>query len=292
MCGICPRGCRVNRDSVAGFCGVGNLPVVAKAFLHKWEEPCISGTNGSGTVFFSGCNLKCVYCQNYQISQENFGREVSIGKLRDIYIFLQAKGAHNINLVNPTHFVSSIRDSLIGLDELEIPVVYNSNGYDSIEGLEYMKGVVDVYLPDLKYFSPETAARYSGASDYFDIATRAILEMYAQVGPPLLDSNGVIRRGLIIRHLILPGQYKESIKILDWIRANLPNDIYISLMSQYTPYYKARCHKEIDRRITTMEYRKVVDHLYKLGLENGYVQERESAKEEYIPDFNLEGVKE
>lgn len=269
---------------------MADKPVVAKAFLHKWEEPCISGTNGSGTVFFSGCNLKCVYCQNYYISQENYGKEISIDGLSHIFISLQNMGAHNVNLVNPTHFVTQIRKAVLNSADLRIPVVYNSNGYESLEGLKQMEGIADIYLPDLKYYSSIVSSRYSAAANYFETAAESILEMYRQVGIPVFDENGIIKRGLIIRHLILPGLYKESIKILDWIKNNLPEGIYISLMSQYTPYYKAECYPEINRRITRREYEKVVNHLFKLGLENGYIQERDSAKEEYIPDFNLEGV--
>lgn len=289
-CNICPKACNANREKSKGFCGMGKLPVVAKAFLHMWEEPCISGTGGSGTVFFSGCNLKCVFCQNYRISQENFGKEISINRLGEIFLSLQQKGAHNINLVNPSHFVEQIRECITGMTDLKIPVIYNSNGYESISALKLMDGVVDVYLPDIKYFSSEVSAKYSGVTDYFKIASQAVIEMYRQVGGPVLDNRGIIKKGLIIRHLILPGHAKESILVLDWIRQNLPNDIYVSLMSQYTPYYKAENYPEISRRIIRREYEKVVDHFMKLGFENGYIQERDSAKEEYIPEFNLEGV--
>lgn len=290
MCELCPRGCKVDRNINTGFCSMGSFPVVAKAFLHQWEEPCISGTRGSGTVFFSGCNLKCVYCQNYRISQENFGREITTGKLTEVYAYLKSQGAHNVNLVNPTHFIVQIKESLIDKGDLGIPVIYNSNGYESLKGLKLADGIIDIYLPDLKYFSAEVSRKYSNASDYFETATAAILEMYRQVGNPVLDGDGLVKRGLIIRHLILPGLADESTKVLTWIRNNLPKDVYISLMSQYTPYYHAGCHPEINRRITRREYEKVVNHVYKLGIENGYIQERDSAKEEYIPDFNLEGL--
>jgi putative pyruvate formate lyase activating enzyme len=289
-CNICPRLCNVNREVKKGFCSMGESPVVAKAFLHMWEEPCISGTKGSGTVFFSGCNLKCVFCQNYTISQENFGKEISPEDLTGIFEKLQNEGAHNINLVNPTHFVIQIKESISESQTLNIPVVYNSNGYESMRGLQVIEGSIDVFLPDLKYYNKETSKRYSGASDYFDTAAASILEMYRQVGNPVFDENGIIQKGLIIRHLILPGMAQESIKILDWIAANLPKEVMVSVMSQYTPYYKAGCCSEINRRITRREYEKVVNHVYKLGLENGYIQERDSAVEEYIPDFNLEGL--
>lgn len=290
ICTLCPRNCKVDRAVSTGFCGMTERIKVAKAYLHRWEEPCISGTNGSGTVFFSGCNLKCIYCQNSKISQENFGREVTIDELRQIYLKLKREGAHNINLVSPTHYIERIRESLKDKNALGLPVVYNSNGYESLEGLRLMDGVVDVYLPDLKYFSSESAARYSGARDYFEKAASSVLEMYRQVGSPAFDEQGIIKKGLLIRHLILPGLAGESIKILDWIHANLPQDVYISLMSQYIPCYKAKGHAELDRRITRREYDRVVNHLFRLELENGYIQERDSAAEEYIPDFDLEGL--
>ena len=289
-CLYCPRKCGADREIYVGYCGMGKLPVVAKACLHHWEEPCISGTGGSGTVFFSGCNLKCVFCQNYNISHDKFGREITVEKLADIFLMLQKKGAHNINLVTPSHFVPQIRLALDYATGLSIPVVYNSNGYDSIDSLKIMEGYVGIYLPDLKYFNPETAAKYSGAKDYFDIASAAIKEMYRQTGAALLDKDGIMKRGVIIRHLILPGYSSESVKLLDWLKANMPEDIHISLMSQYTPYNNSCLPQEINRRITAYEYDRVVGRFYKLGFKNGYIQDRESASEEYIPDFNLEGL--
>ncbi len=290
VCSSCPRKCNADRQSADGFCGTGELPVVAKAFLHPWEEPCISGSRGSGTVFFSGCNLKCVYCQNYRISHENFGSEISIEKLSEIFQKLQEKGSHNINLVTPSHFVRQISLALKLAGTLEIPVVYNSNGYDSLDSLTMMEGMVNVYLPDLKYFSSGVSLKYSGAEDYFETASKALPEMYRQTGPAIFDEDGIMKRGMIIRHLILPGHSGESVKLLEWINANMPEDIHLSLMSQYTPYHKACMHPELNRRITAWEYEKVLGKFYKLGFKNGYVQERESASEEYIPDFNLEGV--
>ena len=290
ICKICPRECKVNRENTIGVCGMGSVPKVAKAFLHKWEEPCISGVNGSGTVFFSGCNLRCCFCQNYAISHENFGKEVSIQRLGQIYLELAKKGAHNINLVNPTHFLPQIKESITNVEGLKIPFVYNSNGYESIKGLKTVEGLIDVFLPDFKYYSPKISLRYSGVDDYFEVTAAAILEMYRQVGGPVFDENGLIARGLIIRHLILPGQAKESIKILDFIKSHFPQNIYISLMSQYTPFYNTEAYPEINRVITRREYDRVLSHFIKLGFENGYIQERESADEEYIPNFNLDGV--
>lgn len=290
LCDVCPRQCSADRARSGGFCRMGNNPVVAKACLHMWEEPCISGSRGSGTVFFSGCNLKCVYCQNYRISHENFGQELTVTQLASIFLSLQQKGAHNINLVTPSHFVRPIRKAIQAAEGLKLPLIYNSNGYESLEGLGMMEGIADVYLPDMKYFSPDISRKYSGASDYFEYASRAVLEMYRQVGPPEFDGEGMIRRGMIIRHLILPGFSGDSIKILKWIRENLSDSVHISLMSQYTPYYRACEFPEINRHITRYEYEKVLDCFYRLGFKHGYVQERNPAGEEYIPEFNLEGI--
>jgi putative pyruvate formate lyase activating enzyme len=262
---------------------MGEEPVVAKAFLHMWEEPCISGSRGSGTVFFSGCTLRCIFCQNHEISQSGNGKEITVAELADVFILLQEKGAHNINLVTPSHFIPAIREALI-MSGLEIPVVYNTNGYDSMEGLLQMEGLIDVYLPDLKYVSPDLSHEYSGAADYFEKASKAVTEMYRQVGPPLLDENGIIRRGLIIRHLVLPGHVNETMKLLDWIAGNIP-EANVSLMSQYIPCHMACDHPILGRRLTRYEYDKVMNKFIKLGL-NGYVQERESASEQYIPDFS------
>ncbi len=293
ICSCCPRHCGIDRNNTTGFCGVPELPKVAKAFLHMWEEPCISGTNGSGTVFFSGCNLKCVFCQNYEISQEGFGKVITVSRLQEIFLDLIKKGAHNINLVNPSHYTKAIKEAILPLKQqgrINVPIVYNTNGYDSPENLQDMKGIADVYLPDFKYFSEKTAVKYAAAPDYPQVCRNAIIEMHKQVGSPVLDSSGIIQKGLIIRHLILPGHVKDSISILNWVSESLPGDVYVSLMSQYTPYYNAKNFPEINRPITRNEYHKAVNHLYKLGLEEGYVQERESSDTQYIPDFNLDGV--
>ena len=293
ICNQCPRKCGIDRNNNFGFCGVPEQPKVAKAFLHTWEEPCISGTRGSGAIFFSGCNLKCIYCQNFDISQKNFGKLISIQRLQEIIIELIDSGAHNINLVNPSHYVRAIGQTLVTLkqqNKLNVPVVYNTNGYDTIDTLKSLEGLVSVYLPDMKYSFEKTSFKYSRAADYTEVSRKAILEMYNQVGSPVLDASGIIQKGLVIRHLILPGHVKESINVLNWISDNLPKSVYVSLMSQYTPYYAAEQYAEINRPITRLEYEKVVNHLYKLGLENGYIQERQSADIQYIPDFNLEGV--
>jgi putative pyruvate formate lyase activating enzyme len=292
VCKVCPRRCGLEREEKKGFCGSGNVISAAKAYLHKWEEPCISGVNGSGTVFFSGCNLKCVFCQNYGISQENTGKELTTEGLAKVFLSLQAKGAHNINLVTPTHYVLQIREALILAiaGGLRIPIIYNSNGYDSLECLEMMNGLVDVYLPDIKYYCPEVSLKFSRATDYFEVASCAVKEMYRQVGVPKYDEAGIVQKGLMLRHLILPGNTAASIRVLEWIHNNLPDDVSISLMSQYTPYHKASDFPEINRRITRWEYDRVRDKLFKLGFKNGYIQDRESAIEEYIPLFDLEGL--
>ena len=293
ICNQCPRHCGVSRNNELGFCGVPEQPKLAKACLHMWEEPCISGTRGSGAVFFSGCNLKCIFCQNYDISQNNYGNVISIERLQEIIVELISKGAHNINLVNPSHYTGAIRQALITLKQqgqLTVPVVYNSNGYETIAALKSIEGLVDVYLPDIKYFSDRTSFKYSKAQDYTEVCKKAIIEMHNQVGSPILDDTGLIQQGLIIRHLILPGHIKESINVLNWISENLPKSVYVSLMSQYTPYFYADKFPEINRTITRNEYEKVVNHLNKLGLEEGYIQERQSADIKYIPDFNMKGV--
>jgi putative pyruvate formate lyase activating enzyme len=271
---------------------MGTSLKLAKAYLHRWEEPCISGVNGSGTVFFSGCNLKCVYCQNHTISHENYGVELSASHLGKIFLSLQDKGAHNINLVSPSHFVPQINEALDEVSgRLKIPVVYNSNGYDSVESLRILEGKISVYLPDFKYFNNETSKKYSYVSDYLETVTSAICEMYRQVGNMEFDEDGILKRGVIIRHLILHGHTNESIKIIDWIRSNLPKDgVLVSLMSQYTPLYKASCYPELNRRIIRREYQKVVDYFMKAGFNEGYIQERDSAQEKYVPDFDFEGL--
>lgn len=292
-CCLCPRDCGANRLKKKGFCGQTETLKVAKAYLHLWEEPCISGRNGSGTVFFSGCNLRCVFCQNHHISQGNKGAPISVERLTQIFLELQMKNAHNINLVSPSHFVPQIVDALKAAKAygLNIPIIFNSNAYELTRTLKLLEGVVDVYLPDLKYYDEDLAVKYSSAPSYFETATKAILEMYRQVGSPEFDNNGLIKRGLIIRHLVLPGCSDDSKKVLKWISQNLPHDIFISLMAQYTPMYRA-CHfKEIDRRLTKKEYDVVVDFYLEIGLENGYIQELDSAQETFVPDFDFEGIR-
>ena len=291
-CNLCPRNCNVDRSVRTGFCKSTDKLKVARAALHYWEEPCISGRDGSGTVFFSGCNLKCCFCQNYNISSDCFGKEISVERLGEIFLELQDKGANNINLVTAVQYIPSIIKALDNVKhKLNIPVVYNSGGYENVQTLEILKDYVDIYLPDIKYFDRELSKKYSLAEDYFDRAKEAVIKMIDNAGELKLNDKGIMQRGVIVRHMVLPSCYKDSIKILNWINDNLPKDKFlISLMSQYTPFYKAHEYPEINRRVTTYEYNKVVDEALTLGLDSGYIQEKSSAKEEYTPPFDLEGV--
>lgn len=292
-CNICPNECGINRlEGELGICKAGLRPKVAMASLHYWEEPCISGEKGSGTVFFSNCNLGCAFCQNYRISHQGFGKEISIEELSQIFLKLQGQGALNINLVSATQYIPQVAEALKIAKEkgLTIPVVYNSNGYESSEGLKILEGLIDVYLPDLKYYNNEYSVKYSSARDYFDHACKAILAMYKQVGVPLYDEDGLIKKGLMIRHLLLPGLKEDSKKVLKWIKDNLPLEIPISLMVQYTPVYKALEMDEINRRITEDEYEEIIDYFFEIGLENGLAQDYSSATTDYTPNFDLSGV--
>lgn len=290
-CTLCPRECRADRETSQGFCGGGLLPRAAKAYLHMWEEPCISGTNGSGTVFFSGCSLKCCFCQNYRISAENFGREITVKRLVEIFLELQDKGAHNINLVSPTHYVPQIIDALdMCRDKLHIPVAYNCGGYEKVETIEMLRGYIDIFMPDMKYYSSELSEKYSAAPDYFEYASKAISKMIEIAGKPVFDENGIMQSGVIIRHMVLPTHRRDSEAVLRKLYELYKTDSFLlSLMSQYTPFYKSCDHKEINRRISTYEYEKVSQLAQELGF-NGFMQERSSAKEEYTPDFDLIGI--
>ena len=272
-----------------GFCQMPLLPHVARAGLHYWEEPCISGTHGSGTVFFSGCNLHCVYCQNYEISYQNKGKELTVVELRELYDKLIKQGAHNINLVTPTHYLEAVLESLA--EPLPVPVVYNTGSYESIPSLQKLKGKVQIYLPDLKYRSSKLSKRYSHAGDYFAVATAAIKEMYAQTGPYVLDEDGMMKSGVIIRHLILPGQVEDSKKIMDWVCENFkPGEVMFSLMHQYLPCGEAAKYPEINRKLTAQEYKKAEDYLLASTIEDGFIQEEGSADEQFIPAFDGTGV--
>lgn len=292
-CKLCPRRCGVDRlNGKTGYCGAGLQPKVALAALHFWEEPCISGESGSGAVFFSQCNLSCMFCQNYKISQDGFGKEISVEKLARIFLQLQGKGANNINLVSATPYIPQTADAILLARQngLSIPIVYNSNAYESIEALSLLDGLVDIYLPDLKYKDDRYAMRYSDAPEYFLHATAAILEMYRQTGKPVYNEHGIMQKGLIIRHLLLPGLKEDSKKVLLWIKENLPTEVLVSLMTQYTPMYRALSCKELNRRITKREYGEMLDYFFEIGLENGYIQERSSAQSKYTPEFDLSGI--
>ena len=258
--------------------------------MHQFEEPCISGTNGSGTIFFMHCNLHCMYCQNYEISQENVnGKEVTINELASIMLEQQKNGAHNINLVTPTMYAYQIKEAIrIAKGEgLEIPIIYNSNGYESIETLKELDGYIDVYLPDLKYYSDEIAIKYSKAPKYFEIATNAINEMIRQVGKPKFDENGLIKRGVMIRHLVLPNHLQNSKNVLKWIKENISEDIYINIMAQYFPAYKAKEDKFLNRKLTKKEYKEIENYFYMLNFKNGYMQELGEHEEEYVPKWTI-----
>ena len=291
ICNLCPRNCNAERTEYMGngFCKMPQNPVLARADIHMWEEPCISGEKGTGAIFFSGCSLKCCFCQNYPISHENKGEVITTTRLIEIIKELENRGIHTIDFVNPTHFSHIIIDTLTKYKP-QVPVVYNSSGYDSVETLKKLEGLVDVYLPDLKYFSSEKSTAYAKCPDYFEKASRAILEMHRQQ-PKAEFKDGIIQKGLIIRHLVLPKNVEESKNILLWIKNNLPNDTIISIMSQYTPYGNIDEFKELNRKLTTAEYNKVVDYFIDLGLTNGFMQEKTSAKTDFIPSFDGTGVK-
>lgn len=291
-CHLCPRNCGVNRNISEGFCGCSSTLKAARAALHHWEEPCISGIRGSGAVFFSGCTLKCCFCQNYLISQGSFGKEITPKHLGEIFLSLQEQGAHNIDLITATQFLPLILPALdLVKHKLHIPVVYNCGGYEKKETLALLKDYIDIYLPDLKYYSSVLSKRYSKAEKYFEVASLAILSMIEQTGGLEYDQHGILQKGVIIRHMVLPGCKDDSIQLLHWMKDTLPEGNYLlSLLSQYTPFYKSCEYPEINRRITTYEYNKVLDTAIALGLTDGFMQEKSSAKEEYTPPFDLEGI--
>ena len=286
-CTICPHNCKINRTKNPGRCKSTDKIKIALYSIHNFEEPCISGEKGSGTIFFSNCNMNCVFCQNYEISQLGRGKEITIEELANVMIKQQERNVQNINLVTPTsyalHIVEAIK--IARKKGLEIPIVYNTNGYESVETLKLLEGYVDIYLPDLKYYYDDLAKKYSKVDNYFEIATKAIQEMYRQVGTPVLDENGVMKKGLMIRHLILPNEVQNSKKVLKWIKENIDSNVYVSIMAQYFPTYKAKEIPEIARKITKEEYEKVENYLYELDLENGYIQELGEHEEEYVPTW-------
>ncbi len=296
LCYVCPHRCGVDRpqsitstDGCFGSCGVGLAPIVARAGLHMWEEPVISGTRGSGTVFFSGCNLHCVFCQNYDISYKGFGKEITIDRLKEIYQELIAKGAHNINLVTPTHFTEAVLQSLS--EPLSVPVVYNTSGFETQDTLRRLKGKVQIYLPDLKYSDDIAAIKYSNAPYYFRTATEAIKEMYRQVGDYYINDDGIMTKGVIIRHLIMPGMLDNTKRVIDWVASTFkPGQVMFSLMHQYVPCGRAGEYPEINRKVTDAEYNALEAYLMQSSIEDGFVQEGDAACEDFIPCFDGTGV--
>ena len=285
-CNLCPRRCGIDRDEKNGFCGVGNIIKLAKAYLHQWEEPIISGTKGSGTIFFSGCNLKCIYCQNYEISQ-GFGKEVTEQEFIDIMKRLEEKGAHNINFVTPSHYVPQI---ISALDKYRpnIPICYNTSSYEDVNTIKMLKGYIDVYMPDLKYSDNTLGYKYSHVKDYFERATECILEMRSQVKDVIEDD--LMKSGMIVRHLVLPNAIQNTLGVIDWIEKNLDKESYISLMGQFIPYGKAKEYKELTRKIKPLEYKLAINKLLEAGFNNAFIQDLDAAKEDFVPNFDLEGI--
>ncbi len=287
-CTLCAHRCKVNRlNNKVGRCKSTDKIKIALSSLHMFEEPCISGKNGSGTVFFSNCNLSCKFCQNYEISQLGKGRDITVEELADIFIEQQEKNAENINLVTPTMYVYQIIEAIkiARKNGLHIPIVYNTNSYETVETIKLLNGYIDIYLPDLKYYYNDIAYKYSKINNYFETATSAIQEMYNQVGTPVLDEFGMMKKGLMIRHLVIPNNIENSKKVLKWIKNNLDNSVYVSVMAQYFPTYLAKTDETINRKLSKKEYEEIENYLYSLDLDNGYIQELGEHEEEYVPNF-------
>ena len=292
-CTICPRNCKVDRNfGKRGYCRENSEIKIARAALHMWEEPCISGEEGSGTVFFSGCAMGCVFCQNRTIATDEVGKVVTVERLADIFLALQEKKANNINLVTPSHYVYQIREAITLAREngLKLPIVYNSSSYEKVETLRLLDGFVDIYLPDMKYYEEAIAIRYSKAKNYFATASAAIAEMVRQVGLPQFDQYGHMIKGVIVRHLALPGYLDDSKRILEYLYKTYEDRIYISIMNQYTPLPYVSEYPEINRKVSDEEYEELIDYAIDLGVENGFIQEGETANESFIPAFDYEGV--
>lgn len=293
-CELCPHRCGADRETKLGRCNSLSDITIARAALHMWEEPPISGERGSGTIFFSGCPLSCVYCQNMEISRGRVGRRISRERLSEIMLELEAKGAHNINLVTPTHYVSHIIPTVekARTHGLSLPIVYNTSGYERVETIDALSGTVDIYLTDFRYITPELAKKYSGADDYPEVALRATERMIKTVGSPIFDDDGIVKKGVIVRQLILPGYTEEAMRITDLLYSNFGDDIYVSLMNQYTPTESLDREKypELARALTQDEYDEVVDHAVDVGVTQGFIQDGETAKESFIPAFDFEGV--
>jgi len=287
-CNLCPRKCNIDRSSGnVGFCLANDKLKIARYSLHYWEEPCISGNNGSGTIFFSHCNLKCVFCQNYEISTNNYGKEISVDRFVEICLELQKMGALNINLVTPTHFIPLIKEGLVKAKEngLSIPIVYNTNSYENVESLKLLDGLIDIYLPDLKYYDNNLASKYSSCKNYFNVATDAIKEMYRQVGNPVFDGD-ILKKGIIVRHLLLPTHGDDSKKIIKYLYDTYQDNIFISIMNQYTPIKNFDKFPELNKKVEDFEYEDVIDYACDLGIVNAFIQEGETQLESFIPDFS------
>ena len=292
-CMLCPRQCQIKREEgKRGFCGESDLVRLSRAALHMWEEPCISGKEGSGAVFFSGCSLGCAFCQNRTISKGQSGKVITVEHLAELFLDLQAQKANNINLVTAGHFLPQVREALILAKEqgLTIPVVYNSSGYEKAEMLRYLEGLVDIYLPDLKYLEADLAGKYSHAKDYPEVAMKALEEMVRQVRTPEFDERGMMKKGVIVRHLLLPGHVRNSKKVLEYLYGTYGDQIYISLMNQYTPMPAMKDDPQLSRKVTDREYDRLLDHAISFGVTNCFIQEGETAKESFIPEFDGEGV--
>lgn len=295
-CNLCPRQCGADRENrKSGICGVsGKNILAARAALHFWEEPCISGERGSGTVFFSGCPLRCVYCQNYQIAGTEVGMEIGEERLKEIFLELQEKGAHNINLVTPTHYTPEIIRAIRKAKEqgLRLPIVYNCSGYEKVETLKMLKGIVNVYLTDFKYMEREAAVRYSKAPDYPEIARAALKEMMNQTGEAKFDENGIMQSGVIVRHLLLPGHVRNARAVVKYVYETYGDQLYLSLMNQYTPLPQVKKEfPELDRRVTEREYQRLISYALEIGVENAFIQDGNTAKESFIPMFDYEGIR-
>lgn len=290
-CTLCPRNCKIDRYKHAGFCGATNKIKIARAALHYYEEPSISGINGSGTLFFSGCNLQCVFCQNKEISTNNFGKEITIKRLSEIMLELQDKKAHNINLVTPTHYIPQIAKAIKKAKKsgLTIPIVYNTSGYEKLDSLKLLRGLIDIYLPDFKYYDNYYAKKYSNANNYFECAKDSLKEMYFQTGKCIFDKNGMLKKGIIVRHLMLPTLKEDTKSILKYLYNTYKDNIYISIMNQYTPLNNTK-YSELKDSISEDDYNEIIDYALDLGITNAYCQMDGTVSESFIPQFNLEGV--
>ncbi|NMM62134.1 radical SAM protein [Clostridium sp. P21] len=292
-CKLCPRNCNINRlKGELGYCKSGENVKIARVSLHNWEEPCISGQNGSGTIFFSNCNLRCIFCQNHEISSESIGKEVSIKRLSEIFLEQQERGAHNINLVTPTHYVPQIIEALKIAKKagLNIPILFNTSGYENVETIKSLNGYIDVYLPDIKYFNNKYSEKYSNAPNYFTYASKAVEEMFSQVGEVKFNNQGLIEKGVIIRHLMLPGLLFDSKKIIDYIYSTFGDLVFLSLMNQYVPMHKVAKFPELNKPLSPEHYNSMIEYCLSLGIKNAFIQEQGTSSKDFVPKFDLRGV--